>query len=183
MKCQTWKLQNASPHNSSWRRAGGKHGVNRKGTRVLKSRWQGSTVPRGDGVTSRRSVLCQASPGSTPRAVQKAFLITRAQLRGVKNRTLKTQCAARTALRLHTQWGRVCGSSSYTDIQAGPRGWCFLSLLACRSVVRHLFLRGSTSKRSEPQKHHPEEVMLGDPRRCSRTNQCVYPGTRAKKRG
>lgn len=183
MKCQTWKLQNASPHNSTWRRAEGKHRVNRKGTGVLKLRWQGSTVLRGDGVTNHRSVLSQTSAGSTPQGVQKAFLITRAQLRDVKNRTLKTQCAARTALRLHTQWGRVCGSSSHTDIQAGPRGWCFLPRLACRSVVRHLFLRRSTSKRSEPQKHHPGEVMLGDPRRCSRINQCVYPGTRAKKCG
>lgn len=49
-KSQTLKLQNASPHNSTWRGAEGGHKVNRKGSRVLKLRWQGSTMQPDDAV-------------------------------------------------------------------------------------------------------------------------------------
>lgn len=49
-KSQTLRLQNASPHNSTWRRAEGRQKVNREGTRVLKLRWQGSTMQPDDGV-------------------------------------------------------------------------------------------------------------------------------------
>ena len=45
-------------------------------------------MPHGDGIINHPFSTKPDVPGSIPRGVQKAFLITRAQLRDVKNQTL-----------------------------------------------------------------------------------------------
>lgn len=139
---QTLRLQNASPHNSTWRKAECRQTVKRKGPRVLKLRRQSSAGQRGDGVISSPFSIKLDFPWKHIMECAEGLLDERCLVKRCENPNFRNVTGCQDISEYLTHGGKESVDSAYT-LTAGLdlRAYALLSWfveLSCSETNQHV---------------------------------------------